>query len=111
LAELVRRQQDRRVVGPTPARAPRTIGDAHAVAVIIATLEQTSPRCPHSSTQSMAAATGMSPSAVSRNWRRSGLRPHQVAPFKLSPGSEFIDKVFDSQGLHTIGGSAGSVAV
>jgi hypothetical protein len=40
-----------------------------------------------------------------------GLRPHQVAPFKLSPGSEFIDKVFDSQGLHTIGGSAGSVAV
>ena len=48
----------------------------------------------------MAAATGMSQSAVSRIWRAFGLKPHQTEAFKLSPDPQFIDKVRDIVGLY-----------
>ena len=48
----------------------------------------------------MAAATGMSQTAVSRIWRAFGLKPHQVETFKLSPDPQFIDKVRDIVGLY-----------
>ena len=48
----------------------------------------------------MAAATGMSQSAVSRIWRAFGLKPHQSEAFKLSPDPQFIDKVRDIVGLY-----------
>src|SRR5437667_1575051 len=48
----------------------------------------------------MAAAAGMSQSAVSRIWRAFGLKPHQVETFKLSPDPQFIDKVRDIVGLY-----------
>ena len=48
----------------------------------------------------MAAATGMSQSAVSRIWRAFGLKPHQTETFKLSPDPQFIDKVRDIVGLY-----------
>jgi hypothetical protein len=41
----------------------------------------------------MAAATGMSQSAVSRIWRAFGLKPHLSETFKLSPDPLFIEKV------------------
>ena len=50
--------------------------------------------------RSMAAATGMSQSAVSRIWRAFGLKPHQTESFKLSPDPQFIDKVRDIVGLY-----------
>jgi hypothetical protein len=42
--------------------------------------------------RSVAAATGMSQTAVSRIWRAFGLKPHQVETFRLSPDPQFIDK-------------------
>lgn len=41
----------------------------------------------------MAAATGMSQSAVSRIWRAFGLKPHAVQTWKLSTDPQFVDKV------------------
>lgn len=52
------------------------------------------------STRSMAKATGMSQSAISRVWRPCGLKPHLSEHFKLSPDPQFIDKVRDVVGLY-----------
>jgi transposase len=69
---------------PRPG-APRTITDVHVELVITKTLEERGPgEDTHWSTRSMAAATGMSQSAVSRIWRAFGLRPHLVQTWKLS---------------------------
>jgi len=84
---------------PRPG-APRSIGDEDVERVIVATLEQTPRDATHWSTRSMAAATGMSQSAVSRIWRAFGLKPHLVDEFKLSPDPLFIDKVRDVVGLY-----------
>ena len=48
----------------------------------------------------MAAATGMSQTAVRRVWRAFGLKPHQTEAFKLSPDPQFIGKVCDIVGLY-----------
>jgi hypothetical protein len=48
----------------------------------------------------MAAATGMSQTAVSRIWRAFALKPHHSEAFKLSPDPQFIDKVRDIVGLY-----------
>jgi hypothetical protein len=48
----------------------------------------------------MAAATGMSQSAVSRIWRAFGLKPHLVQTWKLSTDPQFIEKVRDVVGLY-----------
>ena len=69
---------------PRPG-VPRSITDDHVEALIVATLEQTPTDATHWSTRSMAKATGMSQSAVSRIWRAFGLKPHLVDSFKLPP--------------------------
>ena len=84
---------------PRPGK-PRSIGDEDVERVIVKTLEQQPAAATHWSTRSMAAATGMSQSAVSRIWRAFGLKPHQVETFKLSPDPQFIDKVRDIVGLY-----------
>ena len=48
----------------------------------------------------MAAAVGMSQTAISKIWRAFGLKPHLVEHFKLSPDPQFIDKVRDVAGLY-----------
>jgi transposase len=48
----------------------------------------------------MAAATGMSQSAISRIWRAFGLKPHRQESFKLSTDPQFVDKVRDIVGLY-----------
>ena len=97
-----RRFIERRLDGlhdePRPG-APRQIGDDDVERVIVKTLEETPPNATHWSTRSLAAATGMSQSAVSRIWRAFGLKPHRVESFKLSPDPQFIDKVRDVVGL------------
>jgi transposase len=61
---------------PRPGR-PRTISDEQVEQVVTATLEQAPPKGDtHWSTRSMANATGMSQSAISRIWRAFGLKPH-----------------------------------
>jgi transposase len=79
--DTVRKWRSRFTVGrlvglgdaPRPG-APRTISDEHVARVVARTLLETpSDGRPRWSTRSMAAATGLSQSAVSRIWRRAGL--------------------------------------
>src|SRR5436305_9395692 len=84
---------------PRPGK-PRTISDEQVERVIVKTLEEQPRDATHWSTRSMAAATGMSQSAVSRIWRAFALKPHQSETFKLSPDPQFIDKVRDIVGLY-----------
>jgi transposase len=84
---------------PRPG-APRQIGDDAVETVVVKTLEETPTDATHWSTRSMAKATGMSQSAVSRIWRAFGLKPHLVDTFKLSPDPLFVEKVRDVVGLY-----------
>jgi transposase len=84
---------------PRPGK-PRSISDQDVERVIVKTLEEQPRDATHWSTRSMAAATGMSQTAVSRIWRAFGLKPHQTETFKLSPDPQFIDKVRDIVGLY-----------
>src|SRR5439155_10558204 len=56
---------------PRPGK-PRSIGDADVERVIVKTLEEQPPNATHWSTRSLAAATGMSQTAISRIWRAFG---------------------------------------
>src|SRR5205085_2026889 len=84
---------------PRPGK-PRTISDEDVERVIVKTLEEQPKDATHWSTRSMAAASGMSQSAISRIWRAFALKPHQVEAFKLSPDPQFIEKVRDIVGLY-----------
>ena len=85
---------------PRPG-APRKITDAQVEAVIVRTLETApSNQDSHWSTRSMAQATGLNQTAVSRIWRAFGLKPHLVDTWKLSTDPLFIDKVRDVVGLY-----------
>jgi transposase len=84
---------------PRPGQ-PRKITDDDVERVIVTTLEETPAGATHWSTRSMAAATGLNQTAVSRIWRAFGLKPHLVESFKLSPDPLFIDKVRDVVGLY-----------
>jgi transposase len=80
---------------------PRTITDEQVEQVITKTLEEPPPRQDtHWSTRSMARATGMSQTAISRIWRAFGLKPHLQETWKLSTDPQFIDKVRDVVGLY-----------
>jgi len=84
---------------PRPGK-PRSISDEDVERVIVKTLEEQPRDATHWSTRSMAAATGMSQTAVSRIWRAFGLKPQLTETFKLSPDPQFIDKVRDIVGLY-----------
>jgi hypothetical protein len=84
---------------PRPG-VPRKTTDADVERVIVKTLGEKPKNATHRSTRSMAAATGMSQSAVSRTWRAFALAPHRSQTFKLSTDPLFIDKVRDVVGLH-----------
>jgi transposase len=84
---------------PRPGR-PRVITDEQVEQVITTTLEETPGSDTHWSTRSMASATGMSQSAVSRIWRAFGLKPHAIETWKLSTDPQFVDKVRDVVGLY-----------
>ncbi len=48
----------------------------------------------------MAAASGISASAVRRIWKMHGLQPHRYRQFKLSTDAKFADKIHDVIGLY-----------
>src|SRR6266540_4137374 len=96
---LARRGLDGLHDEPRPGK-PRSISDEDVERVIVKTLEEQPANATHWSTRSMAAAAGMSQSAVSRIWRAFGLKPHQTEAFKLSPDPQFIDKVRDIVALY-----------
>ena len=84
---------------PRPG-VPRKITDADVERVIVKTLEEKPKNATHWSTRSMAAATGMSQSTISRIWRAFALAPHRSQTFRLSTDPLFIDKVRDVVGLY-----------
>src|SRR6202142_564635 len=84
---------------PRPG-TPRKIADAQVEALITRTLESTPPQRTHWSTRTMAQATRMSQSAISRIWRAFSLQPHRVETFKLSTDPFFVEKVRDIVGLY-----------
>lgn len=94
---------DRRCEGlldePRPG-APRRVGDADVERVIVKTLESTPRDATHWSTRSMAKATGLSQSTISRIWRAFALQPHRSETFKLSTDPLFVEKVRDVVGLY-----------
>jgi hypothetical protein len=84
---------------PRPG-APRTISDDLVEALIVTTLESKPADATHWSTRTMAAATGMSQTAVSRIWGAFGLKPHLAETFKLATDAQFVEKVRDIVGLY-----------
>jgi transposase len=84
---------------PRPG-APRTIDDARVDRVIAMTLEQRPSNATQWSTRTMAKASGLSQTAVSRIWRTFGLQPHRQETFKLSTDPLFVAKTRDIVGLY-----------
>jgi transposase len=84
---------------PRPG-APRTITDARVEDVITRTLESKPEAATHWSSRSMAKATGLSQSAITRIWHAFGLQPHRTETFKLSTDPLFVEKVRDVVGLY-----------
>src|SRR5215470_1674395 len=93
-ARFLRKRLDGLIDEPRPG-VPRKITDAHVEAVITKTLESTPVDATHWSTRSMAKASGLSQSAISRIWRAFGLQPHRTETFKRSKDPLFIEKVRD----------------
>lgn len=54
----------------------------------------------HWSTRSMAKATGLSPTTVSRIWRAHGLKPHLIKTFKVSNDPRFEEKLTEIIGIY-----------
>ncbi len=98
-SRFLQRRLEGLVDEPRPG-APRTITDEQVEQVITKTLEETPPDATHWSTRSLARATGMSQTAISRIWRAFGLKPHLDEGWKLSTDPQFIDKVRDIVGLY-----------
>jgi transposase len=73
-----------------------------AEAAIIETTLQSPPSDggTHWSTRLMAAQVGVHQTTVSRIWRAHGLKPHQVAYFKVSTDPDFVAKLRDVVGLY-----------
>ena len=84
---------------PRPG-VPRTITDSQIEEVVTRTLETMPRGATHWSTRSMAQASRLSQSTVSRIWRAFGLQPHRTETFKLSTDPLFVEKVRDIVGLY-----------
>ena len=80
--------------------ARRRISDGDVERILTMTLESTPKNATHWSTRSMAQASGLTQTAVSRIWRAFALQPHRTETFKLSKDPQFIDKVRDIVGLY-----------
>src|SRR5438128_5771407 len=72
---------------PRPGKS-RTIRGEDVERLIVKTLEQQPVNATQWSTRSLAAARGMSQSAISRIWRAFGLQPHPTEGSELSPGPQ-----------------------
>lgn len=84
---------------PRPGQ-PRSIQDEDVERVITMTLESKPKNATHWSTRSMAEATGLSQTAISRIWRAFGLKPHLQDKYKISKDPYFVEKVRDVVGLY-----------
>ena len=80
--------------------SPRKLSDAQIEQVIVRTLESKPAAATHWSTRTMAQATGINQTAISRICRAFSLAPHRAKTFSLSKDPLFIDKVRDIVGLY-----------
>jgi transposase len=97
---FVERRLDGLLDEPRPGQ-PRKITDEQVERVIVKTLEERPPDSgTHWSTRKMAAATGLSQTAISKIWRTFGLQPHRVEHWKLSKDPLFVEKDRDIVGLY-----------
>lgn len=93
------RRLDGLLDAPRPG-APRTSDDVRVDALMAKTLEEKPADATHWSTRTMARASGLSKTAVSRIWRAFGLQPHRQETFKLSTDPRFVAKTRDIVGLY-----------
>ncbi|GLS35097.1 IS630 family transposase [Mesorhizobium tianshanense] len=82
-----------------PSRIP-PLGQEVAERVVALTLADPPGETTHWTADMMAAAVGISASAVRRIWRAHGLQPHSSRQFKLSNDPQFVDKLRDVVGLY-----------
>ena len=82
-----------------PSRIP-PLGPEIAECVVALTLTDPPGETTHWTAAMMAAATGISESAVRRIWRSHGLQPHRYRQFKLSNDPNFVGKLRDVVGLY-----------
>ena len=68
--------------------------------VVARTLAEPPVEATHWTADMMAAATGISASAVRRIWKAHGLQPHRCRQFKLSTDPNFVAKLRDVIGLY-----------
>jgi hypothetical protein len=80
--------------------APRKIGDDKIADAVTKTLETMPSHATHSSTRSMAKASGLSVSTVHCIQNAFSLQPHRSETFKLSTDPQFVEKVHDIVGFY-----------
>jgi transposase len=68
--------------------------------VVALTLTDAPGETTHWTANLMAAASGISASAVRRIWKKHGLQPHRYRQFKLSNDPQFVEKLYDVVGLY-----------
>ena len=76
------------------------LGPEVADRVVALTLLDAPGETTHWTADQMAAASGISASAVRRIWKAHGLQPHRWRQFKLSNDPKFADKLHDVVGLY-----------
>ena len=81
---------------PRPGRG-RTVDHQE---IIRKTTQEKPVNATHWSTRRMARALGISEATVRRAWHASGLKPHLVDTFKVSPDPQFAEKLEDVVGLY-----------
>lgn len=80
---------------------PRQLDATEEARIVAKTLDEAPPDGgTHWSTRVMAQATGWDQATISRLWRANGLKPHQVAYFKVSTDPAFVAKLRDVVGLY-----------
>jgi transposase len=80
---------------------PRQLDATEEARIVAKTLDEAPPDGgTHWSTRAMAKETGWDQATISRLWRANGLKPHQVAYFKVSTDPEFVAKLRDVVGLY-----------
>jgi DNA-binding MurR/RpiR family transcriptional regulator len=68
--------------------------------VVALTMTEPPVEATHWTASMMAAAVGISETAVRRIWRSHGLQPHRYRQFKLSSDPNFVSKLRDVVGLY-----------